>query len=154
MYGRAEDEWQELEQAGWEFLKEKAAERHGDPAHDPTVPYGTANAELAVWTGQPAFDFSQHVGRAAMGYLLGRISHPQLASFKAADIGPWSAIRTRPTPGRDSSPSHASLALSTVRCPTWNGWSSGCATCAKCRPMTGIKLEQRDNSLWAVPKSV
>ncbi len=59
MYGRSEDEWQELEQAGWEYLKEKAAERRADMAHDPTVPYVTANAELAARTGQPAFDFNQ-----------------------------------------------------------------------------------------------
>jgi hypothetical protein len=37
MYGRTEHEWQELEQAGWDFLKEKAAGRRGDAAHDPTV---------------------------------------------------------------------------------------------------------------------
>jgi hypothetical protein len=73
-YGRTEDEWQQLEQAGWDFLKEKAAERRGDTAHDPTVPYNIANAELAARTGQPAFDFNQQVGRSAMGYLLGRIS--------------------------------------------------------------------------------
>jgi hypothetical protein len=74
MYGRTEHEWQELEQAGWDFLKEKAAERRGDAAHDPTVSYGNANEELATRTGQPSFDFGQQVGRAAMGYLLGRIS--------------------------------------------------------------------------------
>jgi hypothetical protein len=34
MYGRTEDEWQELEQAGWDYLKERAAERRGDLAHD------------------------------------------------------------------------------------------------------------------------
>jgi hypothetical protein len=65
---------QELEQAGWDFLKEKAAERRGDAAHDPTVSYGNANEEMATRTGQSAFDFGQQAGRAAMGYLLGRIS--------------------------------------------------------------------------------
>ena len=53
MYGRTEHEWQELEQAGWDFLKEKAAERRGDATHDPTVSYSDANEELAVRTGQP-----------------------------------------------------------------------------------------------------
>jgi hypothetical protein len=31
MYGRIEHEWQELEQAGWDFLKAKATERRGAP---------------------------------------------------------------------------------------------------------------------------
>jgi hypothetical protein len=74
MYGRTEDEWQELEQAGWDFLREKAAERRGDATHDPTVSYSDANEELAARTGQPAFDFGQQAGRTAMGHLLGRIS--------------------------------------------------------------------------------
>ncbi len=74
MYGRSEHEWQDLEQTGWTFLKEKAAERRGDAAHDPTVSYSNANEELAARTGQPAFDFGQQAGRTAMGYVLGRIS--------------------------------------------------------------------------------
>jgi hypothetical protein len=74
MYGRTEHEWQQLEQARWDLLKEKAVERRGDAAHDPTVSYSDANEELAARTGQPAFDFGRQAGRAAMGYLLGRIS--------------------------------------------------------------------------------
>ena|ERR1700678_1126707 len=74
MYGRTEDEWQELEQAGWDFLRERASWRQGDAAHDPTVSYSDANEELAARTGQPACDFSSQAGRTAMGYLLGRIS--------------------------------------------------------------------------------
>lgn len=73
-YGRTELEWQELEQAGWDFLKARAAERRGDAAHDPTVSYSDANLELAARTGQPAFNFGQQSDRAAMGFLLGRIS--------------------------------------------------------------------------------
>lgn len=73
-YGRTEYEWQELEQAGWDFLRARAAERRQDAAHDPTVSYSDANLELAARTGQPAFNFSQQADRAAMGYLLGRIS--------------------------------------------------------------------------------
>src|SRR6266571_7444942 len=69
MYGRTEEEWQQLEDAGWVFLKEKAAERPGD-----AVSYSDANDELAARTGQPGFDFGQRAGRATMGYLLGRIS--------------------------------------------------------------------------------
>src|SRR5262245_29667975 len=74
MYGRTEQEWQELEQAGWDFLRGKAGACRGDAAHDPTVSYSDANEELAARTGRPAFDFGQQAGRAAMGYLLGRIS--------------------------------------------------------------------------------
>jgi hypothetical protein len=74
MYGRTEDEWDQLEQAGWGFLTHRAAERRGDAAHDPTVSYSDMNQELAITTGQPPFDFGQQAGRAAMGYLLGRIS--------------------------------------------------------------------------------
>jgi len=74
IYGRTEHEWHELEQAGWEFLKARATERRGDPAHDPTVSYTDANEELAARTGQPSLDFSRPGDRAAMGYLLGRIS--------------------------------------------------------------------------------
>ena len=70
MYGRTEREWQELEQAGWDFLKARATERRGDAAHDPTVSYSDANEELATRTGQPALDFGQQAGRAAIGYLL------------------------------------------------------------------------------------
>lgn len=73
-YGRTEREWQALEQAGWDFLKAKAAERRGDSAHDPTVSYSDANLELAARTGQRALNFGQQADRAAMGYLLGRIS--------------------------------------------------------------------------------
>jgi hypothetical protein len=78
-YGRTEREWQERDQAGWDFLKAKAAGRRGDAAHDPTVSYSDANEELATRTGQPAFDFGQQAGRAAIGYL---------ACLPATDIRP------------------------------------------------------------------
>lgn len=71
-YGRTEGEWEELEQAGWDYLKAKAAERPGDAAHDPTVSYSDANEELAARTGQRAFDFGQQADRAAMGYPAGQ----------------------------------------------------------------------------------
>jgi len=74
MYGRTEHEWPGLEQAGWDCRKARAAERSGEAMHDPTVASRDANEELAARTGQPAFDFGQQAGRAAMGYLLGRIS--------------------------------------------------------------------------------
>ena len=74
MYGRAEHDWQELEQVGWDFLKARASERRCDAAHDPTVSYTDANEALAARTGQPPLDFGRPGDRAAMGYLLGRIS--------------------------------------------------------------------------------
>ncbi len=74
MYERTEDEWQQLEQAGRDFLRQKASEWRGDATHDPTVSYSDANNELAARTGQPVFDFGSQAGRAAMGYPLGRIS--------------------------------------------------------------------------------
>jgi hypothetical protein len=73
-YGRTEEQWEELEQAGRDYLKQRAADRRGDPAHDPTVSYRDASDELAARPGQPAFDFGRSADRAAMGYLLGRIS--------------------------------------------------------------------------------
>jgi len=98
MYGRTEDEWQELEQAGWDFLKARATERRGDAAHDPTVSYTDANEELAARTGQARFDFGRPGDRAAMGYLLGRISRNR--SWPVARL----LISTgRPMPDRDSS---------------------------------------------------
>src|ERR1700730_6795567 len=38
MYGRTEDEWQQREDAGWELLKERAAERPGDAPMTPPCP--------------------------------------------------------------------------------------------------------------------
>jgi len=46
--------------------------------------YSDANKELATRTGQSPFDFGQQVGRAAMGYLLGRISRDR--SWPAAGL--------------------------------------------------------------------
>ena len=62
MYELTEFEWQELEQAGWDFLKARAAERREDAAHDPPVSYSHANLELAARTGQPAFSW-RDIGR-------------------------------------------------------------------------------------------
>jgi hypothetical protein len=101
MYGRAEPEWEELEQAGWDFLKARAVEHREDAAHDPTVSYGDANLELAAMTGQPAFNFGQPADRAAMGYLLGRISRnrswpaSQMPPLRAASAGSRSDLLAR-----------------------------------------------------------
>jgi hypothetical protein len=67
MYGRDEDEWNELEEAGLAFLLERARLER-------VTSYTEMNTVLAQRTGHRSFDFGQDSERAAMGYLLGRIS--------------------------------------------------------------------------------
>ncbi|MEU7526948.1 hypothetical protein AB0A74_14550 [Saccharothrix sp. NPDC042600] len=65
-YGRSDDEWLRLVEAGKAFLVEQAALRR-------TTTYTELNAVLVRRTGVRAFDF-QHVSeRAALGELLGQI---------------------------------------------------------------------------------
>ncbi|WP_300614471.1 hypothetical protein [Trebonia sp.] len=66
-YGRDEGEWNELEEAGLEFLRERARLER-------VTSYTETNTVLAQRTGHRRFDFDQESERAAMGYLLGRIS--------------------------------------------------------------------------------
>ncbi|WP_253905291.1 hypothetical protein [Arthrobacter sp. H14] len=66
MYGRDDDEWDELVQAGHRFLIEVAS-------LGKTTSYTEMNAVLQRRTGLVGFDFSQEKDRAAMGYLLGRV---------------------------------------------------------------------------------
>jgi hypothetical protein len=66
-YGRDEEEWNELEDAGLEFLLERARLER-------VTSYTETNTVLAQRTGHRRFDFDQESERAAMGYLLGRIS--------------------------------------------------------------------------------
>jgi hypothetical protein len=65
-YGRSEDEWDELAEAGLEFLVERA--RHGQ-----LTSYTELNDALADRTGLARFDFARPDERAAMGHLLGLI---------------------------------------------------------------------------------
>lgn len=65
-YGRQDDEWQALVRAGKNFLQQRAGLGRD-------TSYTEMSATLARRTGYPAFDFSQQVERAGMGYLLGRI---------------------------------------------------------------------------------
>lgn len=67
MYGRDEEEWDDLEEVGRAFLIERAR------LERPTT-YTEMNTVLAQRTGHRIFDFSQESERAAMGYLLGRIA--------------------------------------------------------------------------------
>ncbi len=131
MYGRTEEDWQRLEDAGWEFLKEKAAERPGDVAHDPTVSYSDANDELAARTGQPRFDFDQRAGPATMGYLLGRISRNR--SWPTARLLISALVRYQDK--ADAGPGFFSLS------PSWSGSNSGCSTYARSRRTTGARCD-------------
>lgn len=71
-YGRPEEEWAALGQAGWEFLVEQA--RLGQ-----LTSYSEMNTVLAQRTGVRGFDFNLDSERAAMGELLGRLSDRSLA---------------------------------------------------------------------------
>src|SRR5579875_3479186 len=66
-YGRGENEWNELEEAGLEFLRERAGLER-------VTSYTEMNTVLTQRTEHRCFDFNQESERAAMGYLLGRIS--------------------------------------------------------------------------------
>jgi hypothetical protein len=71
-YGRTEREWDDLAEAGWMFLLDRA--ENGE-----LTTYGELNTALAELTGQPPWDFSTGLGRAAMGELLGRLSDKSFA---------------------------------------------------------------------------
>lgn len=66
MYGRDEDTWERLTDAGLDFLVERARLAR-------TTSYTELNAALVGRTGGGGFDFSRADERAAMGELLGRI---------------------------------------------------------------------------------
>ena len=65
-FGRDDEQWDELVRAGKIFLRERA-----ELGRDTS--YTEMSVTLARRTGYPAFDFSQQIERAGMGYLLGRI---------------------------------------------------------------------------------
>lgn len=62
-YGRDDDEWDQLADAGHTFLIERARLRR-------TTSYTELNAVLASRTGLRRFDFAQDSERAGMGHLL------------------------------------------------------------------------------------
>ncbi|MGW4624532.1 hypothetical protein [Streptomyces rubiginosohelvolus] len=66
MYGRSGEAWEQLTEAGFKFLVERAQ------LHKVTT-YTEMSSVLARRTGLPGFDFEQADERAAMGYLLGLI---------------------------------------------------------------------------------
>jgi hypothetical protein len=69
-YGRSDDDWAELAQATRKFLIERARLRG-------TTSYTELNAVLARRTGLPQFDFEEAHERAAMGHLLGLVTHAE-----------------------------------------------------------------------------
>jgi hypothetical protein len=75
-YGREDDEWTALEDAGWEFLTARAR------LERPTF-YTEMNTVLARRTGVRAFNFDLDGERRAMGELLGQLSE---RSFAQADL--------------------------------------------------------------------
>lgn len=66
MYGRSDEAWKQLTDAGLKFLVERAQLRK-------VTTYTEMNSVLARRTGLPGFDFEQADERAAMGYLLGLV---------------------------------------------------------------------------------
>jgi hypothetical protein len=66
MYGRDDQEWDRLTEAGRAFLVERARLRR-------VTSYTELNAALVRRTGMAGFDFERADERAAMGYLLGLI---------------------------------------------------------------------------------
>jgi hypothetical protein len=67
VYGRTEDEWDELREAAEYYLVTVARDRG-------MTDYSTLNRQIAQDTGRRAFDFGQESERAAIGRLLGEIS--------------------------------------------------------------------------------
>lgn len=66
-YGRTDEEWDKLEEAGWEFLVSQARLHR-------TTSYTEMNTVLARRTGVREFDFGLDGERRAMGELLGQLS--------------------------------------------------------------------------------
>ncbi|MEV7805616.1 hypothetical protein AB0O28_21975 [Microbispora sp. NPDC088329] len=66
MYGRDDETWDLLVDAGLEFLAEVASKGG-------TTTYTDLNAALVERTGLPGFDFERIDERAAIGHLLGKI---------------------------------------------------------------------------------
>lgn len=75
-YGRDDDTWNQLVEAGHEFLIERV--RLGRPTS-----YTELNAVLVARTGLSSFDFARADERAAMGHLLGLIVELDLPRSKA-----------------------------------------------------------------------
>lgn len=66
LYGRDDDTWEQLTEAGVKFLIERAR-------LEKTTSYTELNAVLERRTGISGFDFGRQDDRAALGHLLGRI---------------------------------------------------------------------------------
>ncbi|MFI7481899.1 hypothetical protein ACH9EU_05725 [Kocuria sp. M1R5S2] len=67
MYGRTEDEWEQLRESAVYHLEAAAKSRS-------TIDYSTLNHQIADETGLPPFDFTKQTGRDAIAQLLAEIS--------------------------------------------------------------------------------
>jgi hypothetical protein len=67
MYGRSDDEWEEIRDAAERFLVAIAVDQG-------TTNYSLLNQAITNETGHRPFDFGQEQERAAIGRLLGEIS--------------------------------------------------------------------------------
>lgn len=67
MYGRTDQEWEQLRRAAEFHLVTLAREQN-------MCDYTDLNQALTLATGLPGFDYNQESGRAAVGRLLGEIS--------------------------------------------------------------------------------
>lgn len=72
-YGRSDDEWAALEDAGWDFLISHSRLRQ-------TTSCAEMNEALGQRAGIRKFDFGLDSGRAAMGELLGRLSERSIVA--------------------------------------------------------------------------
>lgn len=75
-HGRREEDWEQLEREGRSFLEDR-----GRLAT--TTSYTEMNTVIARRTGLPPFDFEREDERAAMGYLLGRITRSAFPEMNA-----------------------------------------------------------------------
>lgn len=93
MYGRDDETWDRLTEAGLAYLIE-CAQRSG------TTTYADFNTELEHRTGLPGFDFANQADRTALGHLLGLIvdrNHPETGLMISALV--TYGDRTGPGPG-------------------------------------------------------
>ena len=128
-YGRDEDEWDALEDAGLQFLIERARLER-------VTSYTEMNTVLVERTGFRKFDFDQESERAAMGHLLGRISDrefPRTGVLISAIVNYLNA--------NDAGPGFYKLAqqkgLLSADCREKCNGSSGPVTSATCSRPTG-----------------
>lgn len=127
-YGRDDDEWHRLVDAGLAFLIERARLRK-------VTSYTELNATLARRTGARPFKFEQDGERRAMGALLeaiGERNRPESGVMITALVNYW----TRTTPALASTPTRSGSGSSERVRPPTNDSTSGRARSAQSTPTT------------------